>query len=129
MIDGTISPINRPGQGIWAADEAGVLLGILGGSVIGTGVGVWLGGRSKYVKANLGLTLLGSVIGGAIGWGLGIYSLGLLSPLIAAGPIAGGMLGFNLSRRWAQYPGDNPTGSVRAPGPLYGSFTVLDLRF
>ena len=129
VLDGTFSPITRPGQWGFGGDESGVIMGLLGGAAIGPGIGVWLGGRTRTIKANIGLTILGSVLGAAVGWTAGIISIGILSPLVVAGPIAGSMLMFNLSRKWAAPPEGSSTSSLRLQGAPVTSFTLVNLRF
>jgi len=79
------------------------------GAAIGGGLafalGVYLGGDTETRTGSIGFTLAGGAIGMAVGGGaayLARDSDGAMIALLIVPPVAGALLGFNLTRRWQQ---------------------------
>ncbi|HET9993514.1 MAG TPA: hypothetical protein VFQ65_33485 [Kofleriaceae bacterium] len=101
----------------------GAILGGAVGGVLGIGVGVYLVGNYGDQTGSFGATIGGAVLGATAG---GLLAAGMASEgrsfdsaatiVAVAGPFVGGMIGFNLTRRW-----DRP-----AAAPAIGSLVRFD---
>ena len=112
----------------------GAIVGGAVGGVLGVGVGIYLignaGEQTGSFGATLGGTVLGATVGGLVAAGMANHGSSLDSAavvLFAASPFVGGLLGFNLTRRWDR-AARAPTigslvrfdhGTVRAGVPIF----------
>ena len=92
--------LESTGSNVWVGDWAA--LGALCGGFLGIPTGIWWGGKNYYSIGNYWITL-GSFIAGLFASFLVGY-LGQEAEIFLVGlsilPIAGGMLGYNFSRKW-----------------------------
>ena len=101
----------------------GAIVGGAVGGVLGVGVGIYLIGNAGEQTGSFGATLggavLGATVGGLVAAGMANHGSSLDSAavvLFVASPFVGGVLGFNLTRRW-----DRP-----AAAPAIGSLVRFD---
>lgn len=82
----------------------GAVLGGAAGLAFVTPLGVYLAGNTNGETGSFGATLGGSVLGTLAGIGLAAASQdeGVALAALAIGPVAGSMIGFNLTRRYDQ---------------------------
>jgi len=89
-----------------------VVIGAYIGGVLAVPLGVYAVGASGDQDGSLGSTILGSVLGSALGFGSLLISEEIGVALLVTGPPIGAVVGFNRSRRWDQTAG-TPRLSVR----------------
>jgi len=85
----------------------GAIIGGAIGGVIGIGVGVWAIGNAGDQTGSLGAAVGGAFLGAAAGGLLGAamdsvdhHLDNAIGVVVVAGPFAGALIGFNLSRHW-----------------------------
>ena len=93
-----------PNQAIWWLDEWAAA-GAVTGLVFGVPLGIWIGGNNYFSKGSYWITF-GSQIAGLLtaflfSWLVQDFGFFVASSVIL--PYAGGMVGYNLSRKWRVY--------------------------
>lgn len=94
---GAINPQER----FWGTPEesTGMAVGALVGSYVGIATGIWMAGNDDHGKGSYFATLGGVLIGGGVGMIGAVATFGILSPAAILFPYAGGLIGYNLTRR------------------------------
>ena len=83
----------------WFSGLAETILGYTIGATIGSTLGVYLIGCIGGETGSFGATLVGSLLGDALGWGI-ILTQSEISWIITIIPAIGACIGFNLTRRY-----------------------------